>query len=204
MKVILGVCKRGEVMYFNIFKKINIFDDFVLHIISKKMKNKYFDKFMPIITSLGNLGIIWVAIAIILLFDKQDKTIGGVVILTLIIGSLIGEGMIKHIVRRIRPCNKQNNIALLISKPISYSFPSGHTLSSFAAAEVLSMYFTNYKMIFITIAFLIALSRIYLYVHYPTDVIAGILIGIFCSKFIFIILQEAYIINLCNFFKNML
>jgi undecaprenyl-diphosphatase len=191
-------------MYFNISKKINIFDNFVLYIISKKMKNKYFDKFMPIITSFGNLGIIWVAIAIILLFDKQDKTIGGVVILALIIGSLIGEGMIKHIVRRIRPCNKQNNIALLISKPISYSFPSGHTLSSFAAAEVLSMYFTNYKMIFITIAFLIALSRIYLYVHYPTDVIAGILIGIFCSKFIFIILQEGYINKLCVFFKNII
>ena len=63
------------------------------------------------------------------------------------------------------------------------------TISSFAVAEVLSMYFSQYKLIFMGIAFLIAFSRIYLYVHYPTDVIAGIIIGILCSKLIFIVLQ---------------
>lgn len=64
----------------------------------------------------------------------------------------------------------------------------GHTVSSFAVAEVLSMYFTQYKLTFIAIAFLIALSRVYLYVHYPSDIIAGIIVGILCSRVIFIVL----------------
>lgn len=180
-------------MYSNIIKKINVFDDFVLYLIWKYMRNKYWDKLMPIITSTGDFGIIWIVIATILLFDQNDKFIGSSVMLTLIISTFIGEGIIKHIVRRTRPCNKENNIVLLVSRPISYSFPSGHTLSSFAVAGVLSMYFANYLIVFMAIAFLIALSRIYLYVHYPTDVIAGMLIGIMCAKLIFIMFQETWL-----------
>lgn len=196
--------KEVRIMYSNILKQINIFDNYVLFIINRKMKNKYLDKVMPVITSLGNLGVVWLAIAVILLFVEKNKSIGEVVILTMIFSTIVGEGIIKHLVKRVRPCNQKNNSTLLIVKPISYSFPSGHTLSSFAAAEVLSIYFINYKIIFITIALLIALSRIYLYVHYPTDVIAGMLIGILCSKLIFIILQEIYINNVGTFLKNIL
>lgn len=196
--------KEVRIMYSNILKQINIFDNYVLFIINKKMKNKYLDKIMPVITSLGNLGVVWLAIAVILLFAEENKSIGEVVILTMMFSTIVGEGIIKHLVRRVRPCNQKNNSTLLIVKPISYSFPSGHTLSSFAAAEVLSIYFINYKIIFITIALLIALSRMYLYVHYPTDVIAGMLIGILCSKLIFIILQEIDINNVGTFLKNIL
>jgi len=179
-------------MYFNVLRKINTFDNYGLHIIRKYLKNKYLDRLMPIVTSMGNLGIIWIMIAAILIVDKPYRLIGNIVILTLIVSTLIGEGIVKHIVRRVRPCD-YNSRELLIAKPLSYSFPSGHTLSSFAVAEVLSIYFSEYKLIFIGIAFLIALSRLYLYVHYPTDVIAGILIGLVCSKLIFIIVQSGYI-----------
>lgn len=183
-------------MYLNILSRINIFDNYILSTIRKYLKNKYLDRLMPIVTSMGNLGIIWIALAIVLLLDKPYKTIGVIVILTLIISTVVGEGIVKHMVRRVRPCNEKN-IALLISKPISYSFPSGHTSSSFAVAGVLSMYFSEYKIIFMAIAFLIALSRLYLYVHYPTDIIGGIIIGILCSKLVFIILKEFSIQNIC-------
>lgn len=196
--------KEVRIMYSNILKRINIFDNYVLFIINRKIKNKYLDKLMPVITSLGNLGMVWLAIAVILLFVEENKSIGEVVILTMIFSTIVGEGIIKHLVRRVRPCNQKNTSTLLIVKPTSYSFPSGHTLSSFAAAEVLSIYFINYKIIFITIALLIALSRIYLYVHYPTDVIAGMLIGILCSKLIFIILQQIDINNVSTFLKYIL
>jgi undecaprenyl-diphosphatase len=158
-------------MYLSIFRRINIFDNYILFAIKKYMQNKYLDKLMPIITSMGNLGAIWIMMAVVLILDKPYRLIGNMVILTIIISTIVGEGIVKHIVRRVRPCNNENNVSLLISKPISYSFPSGHTVSSFAVAEVLSMYFSQYKLIFIGIAFLIALSRLYLYVHYPTDVI---------------------------------
>lgn len=191
-------------MYLNILRRINIFDNYVLFTIRKYMQNKYLDRLMPIVTGMGNLGIIWIMMAVVLILDKPYRLIGNIVILTLIISTIIGEGIVKHVVRRVRPCNYKNNLSLLIEKPISYSFPSGHTLSSFAVAEVLSMYFSQYKLILMGIAFLIALSRLYLYVHYPTDVIAGIIIGILCSKLIFIILQEGYIAKFAILYQNIL
>ncbi|AZV56564.1 phosphatase PAP2 family protein [Clostridium sp. AWRP] len=191
-------------MRLNILRKIDMFDNYILLSIKKYVQNKYLDMLMPIVTDMGNLGIVWIIIAIILILDKPYRMIGSVVILTLIVSTIAGEGIVKHIVRRTRPCNQQNSLNMLISKPISYSFPSGHTLSSFAAAEVLSMYFTEYKLIFIGIAFLIALSRMYLYVHYPTDVIAGVILGILCSKLIFIILQEGFMEKVAMFYQNIL
>lgn len=191
-------------MYLNIGKRINIFDNYILFVINKYIQNKYLDKLMPVVTSMGNLGIIWIIMAIALILDKPYREIGDVVILTLIISTIVGEGIVKHIIRRVRPCNQKNSLNILISKPMSYSFPSGHTLSSFAVAEVLSMYFTEYKLIFMIIAFLIALSRIYLYVHYPTDVIAGIILGILCSKLIFIILQEGFMEKVAILYQNIL
>ncbi len=189
-------------MYLNIMKKINILDNYILDTISKYLKNKCLDIIMPIITSMGNLGAIWIMISITLSIDKAYRIIASIVILTLIVSTVVGEGIIKHIVRRVRPCNRDFSGNSLITKPISYSFPSGHTLSSFAVAKVLSMYFGQYEMIFITIAFLIALSRLYLYVHYPTDVIAGIILGLVCSKIVIIIIQEGYLQKIVHLYQN--
>lgn len=188
----------------NMISLIQKFDSSILCAIKKYVQNKYLDILMPMITNMGNLGVIWIMMAVVLLLDKPHRLVGDVVILTLIISTIIGEGIVKNIVRRVRPCNQQSNVSLLISRPISYSFPSGHTLSSFAVAEVLSMYFTQYKLIFMAIAFLIALSRLYLYVHYPTDIIAGIIFGTLCSKLIFIILQGGYIQKIAVFYQSML
>lgn len=180
-------------MYAHIGEKINEFDNYGLVFIQKYLQNKYLDIIMKTMSFMGNLGIIWIIIAIPLIFGKSYRVIGVLVILTLIISTILGEGIVKHIVRRVRPCNKQDNFSLLISKPTSYSFPSGHTLSSFSVAEMLSMYFEQYKFLFMSVAVLIALSRLYLCVHYPTDVIAASIMGVLCSKIIFIILQEGYI-----------
>ncbi|MFL0194919.1 phosphatase PAP2 family protein [Clostridium sp. WILCCON 0269] len=163
-------------------------DNYILFIIKNHIQNKYLDRIMSTATKAGDLGLIWIVIAFFLLLSEHYRIIGGMVIFTLIISTIMGEGILKHIVRRARPCNGGYNGLLLISKPVSYSFPSGHTLSSFASASVLSMYFRQYSFIFFIIAFIIALSRIYLYVHYPTDVIGGIVFGLLCSKLIFIIL----------------
>ncbi|KOF57986.1 MULTISPECIES: phosphatase PAP2 family protein [Clostridium] len=177
-------------MYLTIKRRVNSFDNYILFFIKNHIQNKYLDKLMPMITNMGNLGVIWIVMAAALILNEPYELIGYMVILTLIISSIVGEGIIKHIVRRARPYNKQTSIKLLIAKPISYSFPSGHTLSSFAVAEVLSMYFVKYKLIFMAIACLIALSRVYLFVHYPTDVIAGIILGVLFSKIIFVVLQD--------------
>ena len=193
----------GIKVYLDIWKRIDKFDNYILFIIKKYVHNRYLDIIMPIVTLTGNLGTIWFIIAIFLIFDKTYRLIGNSIILTLFIGTIVGEGIIKHIVRRTRPCNKNFEVNRHTPKPISYSFPSGHTLSSFAAAEMLSLYFVQYRLLFMSIAFLIALSRLYLYVHYPTDVIAGFVIGVLCSKIIFIILQQGYIQRFF-IFKNLI
>ena len=135
---------------------------------------------MPIITMMGNLGIIWLVISSLMLLKGEDRIIGIGVILALMLTTIIGEGIIKHIVRRNRPF-QENEEEVLINRPITYSFPSGHTASSFAALAVLLQMNGKLGLILSPIATLIAFSRVYLKVHYPTDVIFGMFLGITCG-----------------------
>lgn len=93
---------------------------------------------------------------------------------------IVCNGLLKNLVARTRPCDVNTAIQLLISHPTDYSFPSGHTAASFTA--VAALYFSGDKKIWkaaIVLGTLIAFSRMYLYVHYPTDILGGALIGIF-------------------------
>ena len=90
-------------MYLKIGNEIQKIDDYILFFIKKYGQNRYLDIIMPIVTFMGNMGIIWFIISIALILDKQYRIIGNSVILTLIISTIVGEGIMKHIVRRVRP-----------------------------------------------------------------------------------------------------
>ncbi|WP_253205531.1 hypothetical protein [Clostridium estertheticum] len=92
--------ERGGKVYMGI-------DDYILFVIKKYGQNRCLDIIMPIVTFMGNIGIIWFIISIALILDKPYRIIGNSVILTLILSTIVGEGIMKHIVRRARPCNKQ-------------------------------------------------------------------------------------------------
>lgn len=158
----------------------------MLNLLSKKIRCKVLDKIMPLITALGNGAIVWGILSIYLMKNENYRIEGYMVITSVALTSIIGEGIIKNIIKRTRPfLNKEHNIEenkLLISKPITYSFPSGHTASSFAAAGILIMMDNKLSIIAVILASLIAFSRIYLNVHYPLDVITGIILGLICSK----------------------
>lgn len=161
-----------------IFKKV---DNTILRWINVKFRNKTFDKIMPIITSAGNLGIIWIVISVLLITKKDYRVLGQTILIALVITTIIGEGIIKNIVKRKRPFYGNDDKELLISRPITYSFPSGHTASSFAVATVFIKTDNAASLEIMLLACLIAFSRIYLGVHYPSDVIGGGIIGTLCG-----------------------
>lgn len=162
-------------------------DNIILKWINVKLRNKTFDKIMPIITSIGNLGIVWIVISVLLMTRKNYRVLGQMIITALIITTIIGEGIIKNIVKRKRPFYGENDKELLITKPITYSFPSGHTASSFAVATVFIKTDNAASFEIVLLASLIAFSRVYLGVHYPSDVIGGGIIGVICGLITFLL-----------------
>jgi len=152
--------------------------------IYNKTQNNFLDKAMPYITKLGDYGFVWIILSGILFLDSEYRDTGIMCILALILTSIVGEGFLKHLVQRERPCNKMSIKGNLISEPITYSFPSGHTASSFSVAWVISNQITVLSVPVLIIASLIAFSRLYLLLHYPSDIIMGVILGLLCSDVI--------------------
>lgn len=136
----------------------------------------FMDKLMVTITCTGNLGMIWILMALVLLASDSRRQYGYQMLIALLLCITIGNLIIKNIARRNRPFFHKN-YKLLIKQPWDYSFPSGHTLSSFAAATVLMYLNENVGVIAIVYACLIALSRLYLRVHFFTDVFFSMVLG---------------------------
>ena len=164
---------------------MNGFDNNILQFIQNHMRSSVMDEAMIVVTSLGNLGIIWIAISAFILIRKKNKTAVIGVLCAMLLGTILGQEILKNIIQRPRPFLESSVINMIIEKPVSYSFPSGHTTAAFAAAGILSKYFKKYSVLFFTIAILIGFSRLYLYVHYPTDVIAGAILGLVCSRIVY-------------------
>lgn len=153
------------------------FEFYILDLIQEKLTCPFLDWLMPKVTFLGNAGWIWIAAAMLLICVKKHRLNGIQLGIGLIAGFIIGNLFLKNIVMRERPCWINDNIQLLIPMPMDYSFPSGHTLSSFVSAGILIQKNVNIGIFAYILAVLIGFSRLYLYVHFPTDVLMGILLG---------------------------
>ena len=161
-----------------ILEHISSFDHNVLKAVNATMRSGFLDSVMPYITKLGDAGIFWIAFA-------------------MVIGLIIGNGLLKNIIARPRPFDISNTVlprkSLLIAPPSDYSFPSGHTLASFEAATALYKDHTVYGFAAFVLAILIAFSRIYLQVHYPSDVLGGAILG-----FLFGLLGSTIVRAVCD------
>jgi undecaprenyl-diphosphatase len=165
--------KGGETM----LEAITGFDFKILDFIHNNMNSPLMDNVMKFITRLGNGGAIWIIIAILMLCSKKYRMTGITVIAGLLIGLIIGNAILKNVFGRIRPFEIKEGIELLIKAPTDFSFPSGHTLSSTIASLIIVQKHRKEGYVLIVLAALIAFSRLYLYVHFPTDVFAGIVLG---------------------------
>ncbi len=155
--------------------------DFQILYAINKLHNDILDKIMITITSLVNSGFIWILISIILIFIKKTRKCGILILISMFIGLVIGNGILKNIIARDRPCWIDKSIKLLIESPKDYSFPSGHTMVSFEAAVMIWLHNKKLGIIPIGFATFVAFSRMYLFVHFPTDIIAGMILGISIS-----------------------
>ena len=149
----------------------------ILDFIQDYIKNPVFDFIIPKVTVLGNAGIIWIVVAVVMLCIPKYRKNGIALATGLIACLLLGNLFLKPLVARVRPFDVAEGIKLLIAAPTDFSFPSGHIYSSVVGAYVLSKTDKRFGYVAIPLAVLIAFSRLYLYVHYPTDILGGILLG---------------------------
>lgn len=157
---------------------LNQFELQILLFIREYLTNPFLDFIMPKITFLADDGWFWIVLAIVcLIFPKTRKT-GAVMGLALIMGLIVCNLTLKPLVARIRPYDLMPTINVLVEHLSDFSFPSGHTVASFEGALAIAL--TQKKRFgipAIVLASVIAFSRLYLFVHYPTDVLVGVVLG---------------------------
>lgn len=175
--------------------KLKRFDDLFIELINKKMRHRYFDYIMYKVTNLGGAPFSALLIFLMLIFgNKTFKNIGIEIFVVLSISQAIVHSL-KKLLSRERPYNILKHLNTFGINLKDYSFPSGHTAASFSIATTIALNIPRLSVIVFFMAIVIGISRIYLGVHYPTDVAAGILIGFTTSIIIHLYLID-FIYNL--------
>ncbi len=170
-------------------------DFLILDFIQANLRTDFLDSLMVFFSLIGEGGAVWFVTAIILLFFKKSRACGVVMLCSMALTLLVGELGLKNLIGRVRPCNVNLDVELLVKRPSSYSFPSGHTSSSFAAATSIFLFNKKFGVPALLLAALIGFSRIYNYVHYPSDVLAGMLFGILVSILVYSLFKKYHLDN---------
>ena len=143
----------------------------------QEIHNPVLDKIMIFITTLGDEGLFWIGIGIVCLVLKKHRRMGLQVLLSMLVTFIVGNLILKNLFARQRPCAIDPSLELLIPYPSEFSFPSGHSMNGMTAA--MALYLNNKKIGVpaLIIALLIGFSRMYHFVHFPTDILGGFCVG---------------------------
>jgi len=181
-------------------KKLKWFDNKLIKLINDDMKSKFMDKFMLFITNLGSALFICISILSLIVFgNEKARDIGIQGAVTLAISQTITYSL-KTLLGRERPYNKLKNLNTFNIILKDYSFPSGHSSASFSIATIIALNMPVLSIFVFALALMVGISRIYLGVHYPTDVVAGIIIGIGTAALVHVYLI-VYIYEFINLLK---
>ena len=171
-----------------IFEALLIAEGNLLLFIQEYIRQPFLNDIVIFITKLGDRGIIWIVLGIIFLFPKKTRRAAILSLLSLLCAHLLCNEVLKDYVGRIRPYEVVEGLTSLIGPQSGYSFPSGHAMCGFAAAIV---YFRHQPrrlgVPMLVLAILIAVSRLYVGVHYPSDVIIGAVLGTIIAVFFIVI-----------------
>ncbi len=189
----------------------------LLNSIQKHCKNSFFDSFFSFISLLTAAGFIWFVLVIFLLISGSmyEITLALALLTALTLHIVFSHYLIKNFIARQRPAKERSKNSSQLEErlskenmqvesnfskvkkqdmhkkeKISYSFPSGHACSSFASTTLLYIYHSDFFYCALTFVFLVAFSRIYLYKHFPSDVIAGMLLGVFFAFLAYFITEN--------------
>ncbi|HIY83332.1 MAG TPA: phosphatase PAP2 family protein [Candidatus Rubneribacter avistercoris] len=159
-------------------------DAALLDILQAHARSPFMDALMVAVTHLGDLAVVWLAAAAALIAQPKRRIFGIALVVAVVAAAAIGAFLLKPLFGRERPFLAHGFAHLLVPPPLGSSFPSNHSMVSFAAAAALcclpdkTRLATGLKVAAVTLACLIAFSRLYLYVHYPSDVLAGAVLGV--------------------------
>lgn len=178
------------------FSTLQTIDDQILMFVQDHLRIEFLNPLAVFISHLGDAGSFWIILSLVLALIPKTRKYGVLALASLLFCFLINNVALKNIVARPRPYTRLPDIVMLMKCPGDYSFPSGHSCSSFAVASSLmwtmDKRWNKLKIPAVILAALIALSRVYVGVHYPTDVLAGTAIGIFGSLLICRLLDKPY------------
>ena len=173
------------------FDKLTTFELSLLDGIQQHLQSPFMDGVMKFITTLGNGGIIWIVLGLVLAFTKKYRVCGITALSGMVMGLLIGNALLKNLIQRDRPCWINDAFELIIENPSDYSFPSGHTLAAFITAFVVIRYSRAIGIPTLLLAMLMAFTRLYLYVHFPTDILGGIVLAAMIAVTAIILVPKA-------------
>lgn len=168
------VIPKGETA---VIEWITNIDFQILDWIQANLRCPFFDFLMPKLSFLGEWGLVWLVIGVVMLFFRKTRRTAVIMLISTLAVFCFGELFLKNQICRVRPCNVRPYIDIPVKRPTSYSFPSGHSSSSLACATSILMHHKVLGIFAMMLAFLIAFSRLYNYVHFPSDVLCGALLG---------------------------
>ncbi len=179
-------------------------DQAILNGIQDLFRCDFLDVFLTFVTKLGNGGFIWLFIGTLMCCFRKSRRTGVILLCSVAAGFLIGEMTIKPMIGRLRPFMDNTAVELLIDPPRGFSFPSGHSMSSFAAATALFLCGKRkVSWLWYLGAALMAFSRLYLYVHYPSDVLVGAVLGGLTAWAVYALFERFWPRGTIKVFKEM-
>lgn len=145
----------------------------------QNLRTDFLDTVIVKLTDLvGSYGEIWLIAAAVMLTNPKSRRCAYTMLVSYLLVFVVGQFGLKNLIDRIRPCNIDQAVTMLVERPTSGSFPSTHTAWAFAAATSVFLHHKKAGIAVLVLAALIAFGRLYLFVHFPSDVLGGIVLGV--------------------------